>query len=484
MSNQSLEDSMSLLSSNHLAFEAPASIAASSQRSMSLINFQPRNYANIQGSEQLSIVFNAGSSMTYGPSSMLNFKIQVNATNGNVNTDPYLWGWGNNLTTANESFYNAGGSILNLFNEVSMSARSGELLFRETYANQARTTSRLFKINKERRDYLGVMGGSSLDSEGRRKYPLYPVNREISFSIPLGELNSFFGCASPIPPQLLAGATLRLSLAKVSQCITLYNQAGTALASTNLNTVVVNINSATSYLDQCELFDSVNSLILASANSLSTAGLQYAYSTIFSNQYEVGGTGNIDIQLSAARISNVIVKFVKRTPSDWGTQNTYTSPMAASSIHDVAAVIDSDAGGLCGMKFRFRLGNQVMPLYDIETSTQSFHMVSDALSNISFASTEDPDSMKTLNKLSPCSVSFSEYTKVVGTEAGFGTGCFLIGLNMERSNCLNISGSSTSNNRILSFEYSGIKANTYNAIVSVNYLQIANVSTSNVVVNK
>jgi hypothetical protein len=137
------------------------------------------------------------------------------------------------------------------------------------------------------------------------------------------------------------------------------------------------------------------------------------------------------------------------------------------------------------MRWQFRLGNQVMPLYPIDSSCQAFNLLCDATSNISFASCEDPDSLKVINKLSPCAVSFADYTQTVGGTAGFGTGCFLLGLNMERSNCLNISGNSTNNSRILTAEYSGLKSgDTFNAIVSVKYLQIANVTTSNVVVNK
>ena len=165
--------------------------------------------------------------------------------------------------------------------------------------------------------------------------------------------------------------------------------------------------------------------------------------------------------------------------------------MGAASIAQVAAAaVDKDSAGLQGMKFRFRLGNMVLPLFDISTATQAYAMLKDALCNISFDSCEDPDSLKTVNKLAPCAVQFSDYvhndTGATSTTvvAGGGSGCFLLGLNFERSNALNVSGLSTSNNRILTFEYSGVRAGVFNAVISVEYMQIANVSTSNVVVNK
>jgi hypothetical protein len=158
--------------------------------------------------------------------------------------------------------------------------------------------------------------------------------------------------------------------------------------------------------------------------------------------------------------------------------------MEACSINQISATPDGDAGGLGGLKLQFRLGNMVMPLFQIDTATQAYAMVCDALSNISFASCEDPDSLKVVNKLSPNTIAFSDYTREVAATAGFGTGGTLFGITFERSSALNISGSSTNNSRILSLEYSGVKADTFNIVVTVNYLQIANVSTSNVVVNK
>ena len=486
---EDFDDSMSLLSLNHLSYESPSSVCAASQRNQSQINFQPRSYAGIDSGTQMSLVFNAGSAMTLGPSSMINLKMRVANPNAG-GTDALFWAWGNNIVAANdgERYTNSGGSIMNLFSEVSCNARSGELLFRELYSNQSKTTSRLYKINKERRGYLGMMGGATHNTSGVLKFPLFPLNQDISFSIPLGELSAMFNTSAPIPPQLLSGATLRLSLAKPSQAITLYTSAaGTALASTNQAATVVSITEATCYLDQVELFDSVNSLILSSANSLETSGLQYAYSTLFTSQYPVGGTGNIDVQLSAARIKNIVVKFIPRVAPDWGTPAGYTGPMSCASIAQVSSAIDRDANGLQGMKFRFRLGSNVMPLFDIQTATQAYAMLKDALCNISFDSCEDPDSLKVVNKLSPCAIEYSDYVHNDSQNAGasgLGSGCFMVGLNFERSNALNISGLSSSNNRVLTFEWSGIEADLYNAVISVEYLQIANVSTSNVVVNK
>jgi len=485
---ENFDDSMSLLSVNRLSYESPSSSCASSARNSSQINFQPRSYSNIDSGLQMSLVFNAGSSLTLGPTSMINLKIRVNNSSADANA-PKFWAWGNNKINANDSdrFINSAGSVLNLFSEISANARSGELLFRELFSNQTKTR-RLYAINKERRSYLGIMGGATHNSAGVLKFPLFPVNETISFSVPCGELSAFFNTSSAIPAQLLSGTTLRLSVAKPSQAITLYTTAaGDTLATVDQNLTTVDIVEATAFLDQMELYDSVNSLILSSANSLETSGLQYAYSTLFSSQYPVGGTGNIDVQLSAARIKNMTIKFVPRTAPDWGTVAGYTGPMSASSIAQISSGTDRDANSLQGVRYQIRLGNMVMPLYQVSTCTQAYAMLKDALCNISFDSCEDPDSLKTVNKLSPCAIEYSDYVHNNSLDAaasGFGSGCFMLGYNFERCSALNVSGLSTSNNRVLSFEYSGIVPDVYNAIISVEYMQICNVSTSNVVVNK
>jgi hypothetical protein len=275
-----------------------------------------------------------------------------------------------------------------------------------------------------------------------------------------------------------------LSIAKLTQAITLYTVTGNAIASTNQAQVTVNITEMTCFLDQVEMFDSVNSLVLSASSSLENNGLQYSYNTFFNAIYPVESAGNVDIQLSAAKISSIVLKFVPRVLPDWNTDNGYTDPMAAASIRRLAAATSGDANSLSGIGFRVRLGNQIMPLYQIKSATEAYLRVTDALSNISFASCEDPDSLKTLNKLSPCAIQYADYVRSVGTDNGYGTGATIFGLTFERSNCLNISGLSSNNARVLSVEYEGLAAASFNMIVSVQYLAIANASTSNVVVNK
>ena len=117
---ENFDDSMSLLSVNRLSYESPSSSCASSARNSSQINFQPRSYSNIDSGTQMSLVFNAGSSLTLGPTSMINLKIRVNNSSADANA-PKFWAWGNNKINANDSdrFINSAGSVLNLFSEIS-----------------------------------------------------------------------------------------------------------------------------------------------------------------------------------------------------------------------------------------------------------------------------------------------------------------------------------------------------------------------------
>ena len=101
-------------------------------------------------------------------------------------------------------------------------------------------------------------------------------------------------------------------------------------------------------------------------------------------------SGVLDIQLSAARISSIIVKIVKKAPDDW------SSPYVSESINSAAATAGSDNGSLGSMRWQFRLGNQVMPLYQIDSSCQAFNLLCDATSNISFVSIKNEDHLDDL----------------------------------------------------------------------------------------
>jgi hypothetical protein len=494
-SEKEFEESMALIDMNHLRYEAPESVCATSNANRNQINFNPNAYT-VSGGEQPSLLFNVGSSYTDGLKSMIQLTMTVNCT---APTNAAFFAFGNNglSTTTGNYYYNSGGSVLNLFSEINHQSKSGELLYRELYLNQTRSTSVLYKIDQQRRKYLGVMGTAQLDRAGNSTYPLYPINVPVTFEIPLSSLSSFFGTSQLIPPMLLSGSIMRLTIAPIATALVFYQADGTTFATGTIGLTNISLKSMVAYLHQSELYDSVNSMLLSSANSLETNGLQYAYGTYFNTIYNpTASTFNFDIQLSAAKISHLILKVVPKNPYIFPLPNTNLStkidPMATASISDMAynaAVAGGDPNALA-MSWQIRLGNLVMPLFPITSTVDMFQQTCNALNPISFSGAEDPDPLKTINKLQAGTISYSEYSRVYPTasnaqKAGAGTGGTLFAFSFERSSAVNIGGLSSNNARILSVECNNmLNASNFSIIASVYYLQIANVSTDNVVVNK
>jgi len=503
-SHKEFEENMALIDMNHLRYEAPESLCASQNSNRNQINFNPNAYGNCIGGEQPSLLFNVGSSYTDGQKSMIQLTITVNISQTSPNpvpaTDAYYWAFGNNFAKVNGGdSYNGGGSVLNLITEVNHQSKSGELLYRELYKNQTRSTSRLYQIDKSRRQYLGIMGSVQSNVKGNNplpQFPLYPINVPVTFEIPLMELSDFFGTSQLIPPMLLSGSILRLTLAKPKDAFVFYNQAGTAVATTPLIPPVLNysLKNMVAYLHQSELYDSVNSLILASANSLETNGLQFCYNTCFNTVFNpAGSTFNFDIQISCAKISSLVLKFRPKNGLSFPIGSSpldAIDPVAAADLGELSNFAGTTDSNSLGFSIQIRLGNLVMPLFPIQSATDMYQQTCNALNPISFSGGTDPDPLKTTNKLMAGTVSYSDYSQptiMAGPtlNQGVGTGGCIFAFTFERSSAVNIGGLSSNNSRILSVEVNNMgNASNFTCYASVNYLAIANVSTDNVVVNK
>ena len=136
-----------------------------------------------------------------------------------------------------------------------------------------------------------------------------------------------------------------------------------------------------------------------------------------------------------------------------------------------------------------RIGNLVLPLFQIQSATDMYQQTYQALNPISYSGCDDVDPLKVINKLSPCCVSYPEYTRtaIVGgaQKNGVGTGATIYAFTFERSSAVNVSGLSTNNSRILSVDIQNCtNASNMQLYASVTYLAVANVSSENIVVNK
>lgn len=490
------DETLALLSMNGLKYQAPESISATSNRVRSQINFNPNAYfVDSVGGVQPSLLFNVGSAFINGMQSMVNVTMTVNTTGG---SNAAYFAFGNNTERADGvTSVNSGASWLSLVSDLTIQSKSGELLVRELYKNQNQT-QKLFKIDKQRRGVLATMGGA-VEVAGRGlQFPLYPVNKPCTFSIPLSELSGIFGTAEMLPPQLLSGAIMRMTIAPPATALVFYDNTGLALAN-SAPTVSLNLKNMSCYLDQYELFDKASSLILSSALSSETSGLKYSYLTQFNCIYNpTGSSFSFDIQLSAAKLQSLVLKFVPKTT--WtgivagdGIGVNKFDPTAAACLCDLS----TNAGDVgdpnsLGFSVQTRIGNLVMPLFAINSATDMFQQSYHALNPISYSGADDIDPLKVINKLSPCCVSYPEYTRTVDKSAlnprqrnGVGTGANIYAFSFERSSAVNVSGVSTNNSRILSVQVDNcVNAANMQLYASVTYIAVANVSNENVVVNK
>jgi hypothetical protein len=489
------DETMALLSMNSLKYQAPESISASSNRTRTQINFNPNAYfVDTVGGVQPSLLFNVGSSFINGMQSMINVTMTVNVTGG---TAAYF-AFGNNKARADGvSAVNSNGSFLNLISDLTVQSKSGELMCRELHKNMNQT-QKLYKIDKQRRGVLATMGGAVEVSGGGLLFPVYPVGKPVTFSIPLSELTGLFSSSELLPPQLLSGAILRMTIAPPQQSLVFYTNTGVDLA-TAPTSVSLNLKNMSCYLDQYELFDKVSSFILSSALSSETSGLKYSYLTQFNTIVNpTGSSFSFDIQLSAAKLQSLVIKFVPKSP--WtgipagatpGTGINKLDPTAAASLCDLStnAGVVGDPNSL-GFSLQTRIGNLVLPLFAINSATDMYQQTYNALNPISYSGADDVDPLKVINKLSPCCVSYPEYTRTAVDATptqfnGVGTGATIFAFTFERSSAVNVSGLSTNNARILSVDIQNC-ANAANMqlFASVTYLAVANVSNENVVVNK
>ena len=496
------DETLALLSMNGLKYQAPESISATSNRVRTQINFNPNAYfVDTVGGVQPSLLFNVGSSFINGLQSMVNVTMTVNVTQGALNPpDPSLnavyFAFGNNIARADGvTSVNSNGSFLSLVSDLTVQSKSGELLVRELYKNQNQT-QKLFKIDKQRRGVLSTMGGAAEVVGGGLQFPLYPVGKPVTFSIPLSELTGLFGSSELLPPQLLSGSIMRMTIAPPATALVFYTNTG-AVLSTQPAAVTLNLKNMSCYLDQYELFDKASSLILSSALSNETSGLKYSYLTQFNTIVNpTGSSFSFDIQLSAAKLQSLVLKFVPKTT--WagvvvggGTGVNKQDPTAAATLCDLStnALAVGDPNSL-GFSLQCRIGNLVMPLFAINSAVDMFQQSYHALNPISYSGSDDIDPLKVINKLSPCCVSYPEYTRTAiasgnAQKNGVGTGANIFAFTFERSSAVNVSGVSTNNSRILSVQVDNC-ANAANMqlYASVTYVAVANVSNENVVVNK
>ncbi len=483
---QKFNETLEMLSINSLTYTSPISASCTSQRSRTEVQFNPNAYPAYNTGDQMSINIGSGSSYVNTQTSSFNFALKVIPADG---TGTYFGFGVNGADGDGDTFVNGGGSCLNLFSDVLLNARSGEQITKQNYFNIYSAGVLPYKKGLDVRQSLSTMGAAAYLTGNNQNitygYPVYPCNVDNYFSIPLSMISSFFSTSQMLPPALLAGMALRITLANINSAIKLYTSStGVTLASAP-SAITANITKASLYLDQSQLFDSCSSLINASASSLANSGLQYSFNSYQGFKYSpASGSADLDVLLACAKVNRVWIKAVLKSGV---TSTSLNDGIGCASFFKLCG--NSTTVGWLGPStdsYRVRLGSEYYPLYDIKLTSDAYNQVVNANQVQSFANCDDVDSMKSINKNMNCSIAYGDYSSLVSTtHTNCGTGCNILCVDLQKSQNINVSGLSTNNSRSLTCSLSGFSGlGAYNVYIFVDFISVANASIDNCVVDR
>jgi hypothetical protein len=431
----------------------------------------PVSYSDLLGGEVLPIIINSGHEFVDASRSDLTFQLKINSQDQNVSYYRF--------DTGDVKSLNSGSSVLNLISQVQLESRSGELLVRENFAGIMQTV-REYRINQEYKNKLGMMGGFQATTN---TFPMYPINTFTTFSVPMALLAPIFNTASLMPPELISGAVLRLQMNIPSKSVILFETDGQTPI---VSPITCDISTLSIYLQTSQLFDGIHSVLKHSVMKMNR-GLSFPYYQNFNSIFVPTSSSFVyDIQLAAAKVSYVAIKFL-----DNDAGQGILSPIGCASLKDLNNdVYMQDPNGL-PFSIQCRVGQLVIPLFPIVSAVEAYKMTCDALSNISYACCEDVDVLKNTNKLSTSCVPYNYYNF---SEPSVQQNQLVTGVNrrgtmfafgFERSQGVNLGGLSTNSNKTISIEINGLPAyESYKLYAQVQYLSVASIFEDNVVLSK
>lgn len=497
------DNRLELMESNNMIYACDESLSCVVQKEFKQNPFVSPNITDYKEGYQLIYNFDTLADDEYfiAANSHINLLLTVTSSNQGQ-TDNYGFGSNYNQTSVYsgppldsqqyKTYFNTGGSVLNLFNRVELITSQGQIIFSERFYNQNRT-ARQYEISQERMNTINAMtGGLCYDKKAQQYlFPVFATNDYTNFSIPLSEISPFFNQSRPIPSAILKNCILRITLEKPSTCVYLYSygnfpsyQAGFELGfAINLKNVCMNYQTT-------KVFDSISKVI--SHNSI-----QIPYKTKLTVKYQItSSTTEFMIPLTAAQIFNVQLKFIRNdynyidSQADGGGGFVYNynqrSPMYAN---DFAELIDlsstSETSNGVVPVFKIRVGEYYYPQFNPSTIQDYYNLTCEALNPISGASCQDVDPFMKYNKTSVGCVNYTDYSFSMAQYApitqqdihyGLSTGGCIMAFDLRRNKDLGLCGITTNSNQKLSVLVSNIRAVDRNALfnlyITTEYLQI------------
>jgi hypothetical protein len=448
---------------NHLNYQLPICPDVVADSKTTTFNFNPNSYENTLGGDVMQVEFAEGVDYLDPQASFIRLKLSVVNPDIDLNTQRYGFG-----------FNGPSESVMNLISTVELVTKDGQTLFKELHKNELQTI-RDYKINRSRQNYLTMMGMPPVES-WRQQHPFFISTNNTTFYIPLSEISPFFN-GQMIPYKLLSGAILRLTLANVSNSVYTYTQVSGGLDPRESANTRATLSNMALILAEKELYPDIKEKINKQINS--PEGLEYVYYTNYNTNYKFNVSASptsysVPIDLSAGKIKYIAIKPIPANRSTGYQSATWQNFAENTSLMKLP------------FKIKIRLGNDVLSTYDVTTIPEIYEQTVATLNSQSFASCEDIDVERCINKKSPCSISGMVYADPNGTNL-VSYGGLLFAFDFERLQALGVSGLSTNQERLLTIEISDFitSSNVNEFYFSIQYLVCANLySDGQIAVNK
>lgn len=380
-------------------------------------------------------------SLTYTLGSTMQFIVNVNES---------VWGPSSYLrlkltmTTAANAATTLGGSWFNLFSQVRLYSRGGELL-EQVFFSDILSAIKL-RYNTSFSDYqklYSLIGGAATvggvstiqGAQAANTFSRY-VNLPLSLLFGLFDNHSQF-----IPSQLLAGARMEL-----------------VLNSTNASMVLVNVVEGslqvvpTLSLDCAKIYDEAAKQIMEESADVQESGIQFTYSTFFASQFQpAGGAINIDVLQSASLTEKVMVVNTTTTAADKYTFRPLALPAA---------------NGDSSYAYQFRIGAHYLPIYSVQDDTEAFYQTQIAFNGAYNQFSRPPT-----------------HTGIGVASFGLNNCVYATSLEKSASNVA-LSGEPTNNSRLINFSAQGTTGDASVATVFLQYVRVANCMLDSCVVDR
>ena len=457
-----------ILELNHIDYKSPHIMNPSKMTEKIEIPVNPNRFDECVGGEQIPIIFDNLKSCCWidGSKSTLSLQLEVSIPPPVESTDPSLFHFDIDRR------YDSGASVINVFSEVVHQTSNNQILYRENYINLMQTF-RNYRISPEHRQNLTMIGGSPPEvSFVQPTYPIFPVNKPISFDIPLSAIAPFWNTAQLIPSEILQKSGLFLKVASPLSFIKCLDINGTAQAMPD--SVTISFSNMSLRLHRTELYDNIESAIKSSQ-------LEFSYLSNFNLLYQPTSTSFvIPINLAASKVSYVALKFFRRV------NTPFTSSVACADIFQITDG-NSDDNSMGGLTVQAKVGEMLVPKFKIDTAVQAYVETCDALDRVPFKNTENPDPLKVINQLSSGTIPYNNYCFNLLQSSSFlsgeSTGGFCIAINLQKYGGL--SGLSTNANRLLALHIEGLTYfDTFDAYVQVQYMSNVSMVNNNIIISK